>query len=103
MELHSNYTSLPWRGYLFVFTLATIVLLVNITLSRKLPKLEGVAFVLSLASFASVIIVLWVLSAGRKLSSAEVFQTFTDEGGWESLGLSMLAGQILLVWALTGA
>jgi len=100
--LHSNYTSAAWRGYLFVLALATIVLLVNIFLSRKLPKLEGVAFVLSLASFATVIVVLWVLSAGRELSSSDVFQTFTDEGGWGSLGLSMLAGQILLVWALTG-
>ena len=64
--------------------------------------LEGIAFVLTLAGFASVVTVLWVLGSGDKLSSSEVFQTFTNDGGWSSLGLSMVAGQILLVWALTG-
>ena len=64
--------------------------------------LEGIAFVLTLAGFASVITVLWVLGAGDKLTTSEVFQTFTNDGGWSSLGLSMVAGQILMVWALTG-
>ena len=102
VELHSTYTSEPWKGYLFVFALATIGALVNTYLSRKLPKLEGLAFVLTLAGFASVVTVLWVLSAGNELTGSDVFQTFTNDGGWSSLGLSMVAGQILLVWALTG-
>jgi len=102
VELHSDYTSAAWRGYLFVLALATIGALINTYLSRKLPKLEGIAFVLTIAGFASVVIVLWVLSSGRELTASEVFQTFSDEGGWGSLGLSMVAGQILLVWALTG-
>lgn len=67
-----------------------------------MPMLEGIAFVLTLAGFASVITVLWVLSAGRELSASQVFDTFDNEGGWSSLGLSMVAGQILMVWTLTG-
>jgi uncharacterized membrane protein AbrB (regulator of aidB expression) len=102
VELHGDYTPAAWRAYLFVFALATIGALVNTYLSRKMPMLEGIAFVLTLAGFASVITVLWVLSAGRQPSTSQVFDTFENEGGWSSLGLSMVAGQILMVWTLTG-
>lgn len=100
--MHDNYDPAPWKAYLFVFALATIGALVNTYLSRALPKLEGIAFVITLTGFASVIVVLWVLSAGKQLSADQVFGTFTNQGGWSSLGLSMVAGQILLVWTLTG-
>ena len=102
VELHSGYTATPWRAYLFVLGLATLGALVNTYLSRKLPKLEGFAFVFTIAGFITVIIVLWVLDSGNRLSVSEVFGTFSNDGGWSSLGLSMVAGQILLVWALTG-
>ncbi|KAK4890581.1 hypothetical protein LTR27_010743 [Elasticomyces elasticus] len=103
VELHSTYVAEPWRAYLFVLCLATMGALVNTYLSRKLPKLEGFAFVLTIAGFISVIITLWVLNADRRLSASEVFQTFSNDGGWSSLGLSMVGGQILLVWTLTGS
>jgi len=102
VELHSSYTAAPYRAYLFVLVLATIGFLVNTVLSRKLAKLEGIAFLLTIAGFGSVIICLWVLSSSSRLAASEVFQTFSNDGGWSSLGLSLMAGQILLVWALTG-
>jgi len=102
VELHSDYVAEPWRAYLLVVALATIGALVNTYLSRKLPKLEGFAFLLTIAGFISVVIVLWVLSSGQRLTASDVFQTFSNDGGWSSLGLSMVAGQILLVWTLTG-
>ena len=103
VELHpTSYTAEAWKGYLFVLALATLGALVNIYLSRQLPKLEGGAFVLTLAGFASIIILLWVLPAGNHLSTTAVFDTFTNDGGWSSLGLAMLPGQTLMVWTLTG-
>jgi choline transport protein len=102
VELHPSFAAEPWRAYLLVVCLATIGALVNTYLSRKLPKLEGLAFILTISGFVSVIIVLWVLNSHRRLTASEVFQTFTNDGGWSSLGLSMVAGQILLVWTLTG-
>jgi len=102
VELHPDYVAEPWRAYLLVVVLATIGAVVNTYLSRKLPKLEGFAFLLTIAGFISVIIILWVLSSEQRLTASEVFQTFSNDGGWSSLGLSMVAGQILLVWTLTG-
>ncbi|KAK5125447.1 hypothetical protein LTR85_000556 [Meristemomyces frigidus] len=102
VELHSSYTAAPWRAYLLVLGLATLGALINTFLSRKMPKLEGIAFVITIFGFVTVVIVLWVLSSRNRLTAPEVFQTFSNDGGWSSLGLSMMAGQILLVWALTG-
>lgn len=103
VELHPNkYTPEAWKGYLFVLAIAVIAGLINTFLSRALPRLEGIAFVLFVAGFVSIIVVMWVLSAGDELTTDEVFDTFTNEGGWSSLGLAMMAGQILMVWTLTG-
>lgn len=100
--LHPSYNATAWKAYLYTFGLITLNFLFNAFLSRKLPKLEGIVFVLVIIGYVSTLIVLWVLSTGDRLTASEVFTTFTDEGGWGSLGLSMLAGQILLVWGLTG-
>lgn len=101
--LHPNYTATAWKAYLYAFALISINFIINVFLSRKLPKLEGTVFVLVIVGYVSTLIVLWVLSTGDRLTTTEVFTTFTDDGGWGSLGLSMMAGQILLVWGLTGS
>jgi len=102
VELHESYAAEPWKAYLFILCLATVVALVNTFLSRQLPRLEVIAFVLTIAGFVSIIVVLLVLSSGNVLSASEVFGTFSNDGGWSSLGLSMVAGQALLVWLLVG-
>lgn len=101
--LHPTYAATAWKAYLYAFALISINFICNVFLSRKLPKLEGIVFVLVIVGYVSTLVVLWVLSDGNRLTTSQVFTTFSDDGGWGSLGLSMLAGQILLVWGLTGS
>lgn len=103
IELHPDYTPEAWRAYLYTFALITIIFVVNVFLSRKLPKLEGIVFVLMITGYVSTIIVLWVMGSGTRLTTHQVFTTFNQQGGWGDLGLAMLAGQTLLVWGLTGS
>lgn len=98
-----EYNAEPWQAYLLVLAFASLGTSVNIFLCRYLHKLELVAFAFTIAGTASIIIVLWVMGSQIRLSGSAVFQAFTNEGGWSSLGLSMLAGQILMVWCLTGS
>lgn len=100
--MHPDYNQTAWKAYLYTFALITLIFLFNAFLSRKLPQVEGAVFVLVIIGFVSTLVVLWVLSDGNRLTAHQVFTTFSDDGGWGSLGLSMLAGQILLVWNLTG-
>ncbi|KAF7194035.1 putative amino-acid permease C15C4.04c [Pseudocercospora fuligena] len=103
IELHPNYMPEPWRAYLYTFALISFIFVVNVFLSRKLPKLEGIVFVLMITGYVSSIIVLWVLSSKDRLTTKQVFTTFDQQGGWGNVGLAMMAGQILLVWGLTGS
>lgn len=98
-----EYSAEPWKAYLLVLVIAVLGATVNIFLCRHLHKLEVVALIFTVTGTASIIIVLWAMGVESRLSGPQVFQTFTNEGGWSSLGLSMLAGQTLMVWCLTGS
>jgi choline transport protein len=100
--LHSDYTPTPWRAYLIMLAMVLLTAFVNTYLARKLPLLEGIFFFLTIIGFVSIVVVLWVLGSPNRPTASAVFQTFSNEGGWSSLGLSMVAGQELLVWLLTG-
>lgn len=97
---HPNYKAEPYQGYLLVVVVASISALLNSTLARYLPKLEGLVLIFMGLSFAAIMIVLWVLAP--KLTASEVFSTFSNDAGWSSLGLSMMAGQSLLANLLIG-
>jgi len=124
--VNPSYNPAAWKAYLFIVALTTLGALVNTYLSRVLPKLEGIALILTLTGFGSIVIVLWVLGSDTQLSASEVFGTFENngkiqsrgsaasfpcnttmlttrrQGGWPTLGLGMMAGQITMVWTLTG-
>lgn len=98
--MHDTYQAQPYQAYLLVVALALCGCFINTYLAKHLPTLEGIGLFIMILAFIGIQIVLWVLSP--RLMASEVFSTFSNEGGWSSLGLSMMAGQILLVWSLTG-
>ena len=100
--LHPGYTPAAWKAYLIELAMVALTAFVNTYLARKLPLLEGVFFFLTIVGFVSNTVVLWVLGTPNRPSASSVFQSFSNQGGWSSLGLSMMAGQELLVWVLTG-
>lgn len=98
-----EYNAEPWKACLLVLAIAVLGTSVNSFLCRYLHHLELIAFVCIIIETTSIIIVLWVMGAETRLSASKVFRTFANEGGWSRLGLSMLAGRILMVWCLTGS
>lgn len=57
-----DYVPQAWQGYLFVVMVATFALIVNSTLARFLPRLEGIVFVLFTLTFMATLVVVWVLA-----------------------------------------
>jgi choline transport protein len=100
--LHNDYVPTALHAYLIELGMIGLTAFVNTYLARQLPLLEGVFFILTIVGFVSQVVVLWVFGRPHRPSAAVVFQTFSNEGGWSSLGLSTLAGRELLVWVLTG-
>ena len=57
--------------------------------------------VFHILGWATVLIVLWILSP--KNSANTVFTSFQNEGGWSTMGLSMLVGQVTSIYGLIGS
>ncbi|KAK6430812.1 hypothetical protein LTR95_013028 [Oleoguttula sp. CCFEE 5521] len=98
---HENYSPKPWQGYLFVILMVTIGLAFNTVLAKQLPWIEGVILVFHIFGWITVLIVLGILSP--KNNATQVFTSFQNEGGWGSIGLSMLVGQVTSIYGLIGS
>ena len=81
--------------------MVTIGLLLNTWAAKHLPLIEGIILVFHIFGFAVVLIVLWILSP--KNDAHTVFFNFENNGGWESIGLSMLVGQVTSIYGLIGS
>jgi amino acid transporter len=55
---------------------------------------------LHIAGFFGILIPIWVL--GEKQDAKEVFTTFTDGGGWSSVGGSCLVGMLTPIFSFIG-
>ncbi|KAK5118991.1 hypothetical protein LTR62_000202 [Meristemomyces frigidus] len=69
--------------------------------AKHLPLLEGLIFILHILGWFAVIIVPWVLAP--KTSSSNVFGTFSNFGGWSSIGTACYVGSITATGSFAGS
>jgi amino acid transporter len=81
--------------------IAAVGTLVNTYGAKFLPPLEGIILGLHLFGFVAVLVPIWVMSPGQTPSS-EVWTVFGNEGGWSSIGLACLVGQLTPIFSWTG-
>jgi choline transport protein len=93
-----SYVPKRWQGTLFVFLAAAIQGLVNTLFAAQLPRIQKVMVIPHALGWIAVVVVLWVLAPHA--SAKQVFTTFSSNGGWEPIGLSLMVGQITSVYFL---
>jgi len=98
---YPTYDPKNWQGTLFVFAMVAIVYAVNIWGAQIWPKMQNGLMVLHIFVFLIVIIALWVCTPHQAAKS--VFAGFSNEGGWSTIGLSLMVGQITAIYGLLGA
>jgi amino acid transporter len=91
-----DYAPEPYQGTLLVFAMVLVIFIANIWGAKSLPVVQNVLFVVHCFGFFAVIIVLWVLAPRN--SAKKVFTEFTNEGGWSSMGVSLMVGQISAIY-----
>ena len=91
-------TNLEWRwqGTLLVFAMVLVLFTANIWGAKSLPLLQNILLVVHVFGFFAVIIVLWILAPRNTAST--VFTQFYNGGGWSSVGLSLMVGQISAIY-----
>lgn len=94
---YPTYEPTNWQGTLMVIAVAILVWYLNIWGESYMPLFQNVMFVFHIFGFLVIIIVLWVLSP--RLSAKATFTEFTNSGGWNSMGLSLMVGQVSAIYA----
>jgi choline transport protein len=95
--MYPDYVPTNWQGTLMVIAVTFLVWSSNLWGSKTMPLLQNVMLVIHVFGFLAIIIVFWVLSPRN---TAEVtFTQFTNAGGWNSMGLSLMVGQIAAIYA----
>ncbi|KAJ5092972.1 hypothetical protein N7456_008833 [Penicillium angulare] len=90
-----------WHGTLLTIAIAAVGTLVNTYGAKFLPPLEGVILFLHLGGFVAVLATLWGMSSGTVPDHA-VWKEFSNSGGWSSMGLACLVGQLTPIFSWTG-
>lgn len=92
-----NYTAENWQGTLFVFAMILIIYIFNVYASNLMPILNNLLMILHILSWAAIVIVLWTMAPHQ--SAKTVFMQWENLGGWSSMGLSVMIGQISAIYA----
>jgi choline transport protein len=93
-----NYVGTNWQGTLMVIGITIIIYLLTVWGAEAMPMIQNLMLIIHCLGFVVVVAVLLVL-APRNPASV-VFTQFTNGGGWNSIGLSLMIGQITAVYAL---
>jgi choline transport protein len=98
---HPSYQQQNWQQSLVMIAVAVLATLMNTYGAKKLPILEGIVLVVQVVGFFSIIIPLWVLSP--KAPASEVFGSFSNYGGWSSIGAACFVGSITATASFAGS
>lgn len=98
MVNYPSYTAPNWQSTMCVLAVVIVSGVFNIWLSNFFPLLNNISMVLHIMGFVAVVVVLWVLAPHAPID--QVLLNFTNEGGWSSMGTSLMVGQISAIAAL---
>ncbi|KAH8652286.1 amino acid transporter [Xylariales sp. PMI_506] len=87
---HPDYIVQAWHQYLIYCGLFWLAISINILAYRFIPLISSVLFYLSLATFLSTIIVLFVVARDNHSSTSYIFTDITNGSGWTSNGWAFM-------------
>ncbi|KAK3111716.1 hypothetical protein LTR53_012743 [Teratosphaeriaceae sp. CCFEE 6253] len=92
-----TYSGTNWQGTLFVWAITLVVYVCNVWGGRAMPVFQNLMLILHVFGFLTIIVCIWVLAPRN--SATVVFTQFTNGGGWSSMGLALMVGQITAIYA----
>lgn len=83
-----------------MFSMVLVLFLANVFGAKKLPV--GQNFLVVMHCSLLVVFVAMYAALAPHVSAVDVFTTFTNDGNWASMGLSLMIGQITAIYSLVG-
>ena len=87
-----TYAFPSWHGTLLAFAAMLVAFLGNVYGSKALPSWQNAVFTIHIIGYFGYIVPVWVKAP--KASHTQVWSDFQNEGGWSSMGLAVLVGQL---------
>lgn len=97
LENDENYDYANYQGTLFVIAITVLVGISNVWGARIMPVFQNLMLILHVLGFLVIIVCIWVLAPRN--TAKTVFTTFSNGGGWSSMGVSLMVGQISAIYA----
>lgn len=91
-----NYMPQAWQGTLFVFAMVLVIYIFNVYVASWMPRIQNVLFVLHIFCWVVIVVVLWAMAPHQ--SASVVFTQFYNGGGWSTMGVSLMIGQISAIY-----
>lgn len=96
-----SYVEQRWHESLLMIAIGVIGTIMNTFGAKRLPILEGIVLIVHIFGFFVVIVPLWVLAP--KASASDVFGSFSNNGGWPTLGVACYVGTISATGSFAGS
>lgn len=93
----ASYEYTQWRSFLIGLPIIMIVLWLNISAAHSMPLVQNMMFGLYIVGYIAIFVCILVWSP--RTNFGEIFTDFDNTGGWSSVGLSMMMGQMSPLYA----
>lgn len=91
-----DYNPQNWQGTLFVLAMLAIIYVFNVYAASWMPRIQNVLLILHIFCWVVVVVVLWTMAPHEPAKA--VFTEFNNGGGWPTLGISLMIGQISAIY-----
>ncbi|KXL51510.1 hypothetical protein M433DRAFT_60067 [Acidomyces richmondensis BFW] len=98
---NQNYGEPTWQGWLLTVALTAFCVVWNIWGEPLLPHMQNLFMPVYVAVCIATIVVMWVLCPHVDAHTALI--EVTNTGGWNTMGLALMVGQISSIFALGGS
>ncbi|KAK5699363.1 hypothetical protein LTR17_023293 [Elasticomyces elasticus] len=89
---NDEYAFPAYQGSLLAIAMVVIAYIANIYGAKILPYWQNAFFVLHILVYFAYIVPIWV--SAPTATHTQVWSTFQNEGGWSSMGLAVMVGQL---------
>lgn len=97
---NENYAFPNWHGTLLACAAMLLAYTGNVYGSRILPYWQIPVFVIHILGYFAFLVPIWVNAPAA--THAQVWKDFSNSGGWSSVGLSVMVGQLSGIGQQTG-
>ena len=97
---HGSYVPQQWHGTLLVIAVIAFAIVLNTSLAKRLPLIEGMLLFVHILGLFAVIIPLWVM--GSRNSAEEALLQFTNAGNWSTTGTAVMIGLLTPLGSMMG-